>query len=138
MVTSAYAVAQNRQVLLFSRLYKPCTNLFMRGKPHTRVRAHAKKQNKKPHDHVTIQTKKGSEKPPYGYSGISFRRGCFISIGYISIYQLVRYVYTKGNVWCEPQSKQQRSRKKKSPKISFPCPVSSALLPANSSREHGT
>ena len=61
----------------------------------------------------------------------------FISVGYISIYQLVRHVYTKANVWCEPQGKQQRSGKKKSPKISFHCPVSSALLPAKGSREHG-
>lgn len=62
----------------------------------------------------------------------------FISVDYVSIYQLARHVYTKANVWCEPQVKQQRPGKKKSPKISFPCPGSSAVLPANSSREHGT
>ena len=60
----------------------------------------------------------------------------FISTGYTSIYQMVRYVYTKANVWCKPQGKQQRLGKKESPTSVFPCTVSSELLPVNSSGEH--
>lgn len=61
----------------------------------------------------------------------------FVSTGYTSIYQMVRCVYTKANVWCKPQGKQQRLGKEKSPTSVFPCTVSSELLPVNSSGEHG-
>lgn len=61
----------------------------------------------------------------------------FISTDYTSIHQMVRCVYTKANVWCKPQGKQQRLGKEKSPTSVSPCTVSSELLPADSSGEHG-
>lgn len=56
----------------------------------------------------------------------------FISTGYMSIYQMVRCVYSKASVWCKPQGKQQRLGKEKSPTSVCPAP-----LPANSSGKHG-
>lgn len=50
----------------------------------------------------------------------------FVSVGYISIYQLVRHIYTKANVWCEPQGKTAEIREKEISKdqFSLPCVLS--------------
>lgn len=75
VVTPAYAVAQNRQVLLFSRLYKPCADLFMREKKNPQHPTH--KIQKNPTNMSLFKPKREVKKTPYGYSGMSFRRGCF-------------------------------------------------------------
>jgi len=125
----------NRQVLLFSRSYKPCADPFMWETTHPPPKPPT--QQKNPINMSLFKPKREVKRTPYAYSAMSFRRGCFISVGYICIYQLVRHVYVKASVRHKPHGK-QRSGKKKSSKISFPCPVSSAHLPANSAREHGT
>lgn len=107
-------------------------------------------QGEKHHTHVKNKTKKALQ--THHYSNQKKRKWknlpisilecpseevVFISTGYTSIHQMVRCVYTKANVWCKPQGKQQRLGKEKSPTSVSPCTVSSELLPADSSGEHG-
>lgn len=60
----------------------------------------------------------------------------FISTGCTSIYQMVRSTYTKANVWCKPQGKQQKLGKEKSPISVFPArhPQNSCLPTALENR----
>lgn len=45
-----------------------------------------------------------------------------VSVGYISIYQLMRHVYTKADVWCEPQGKTAEIREEEISKDQFSLP----------------